>query len=55
MIREDWEVRQDFANNEAVLERSSFDSDEEGHGVEFEFEAVKRVKLEGRTSLDYPG
>ena len=43
--REEWEVRQDFTNNEAILGRCAFDFDEEGHGVELEFEAFRRVKL----------
>ena len=33
-------------NNEANLGRRFFDCDEEGHRVELDFEAVKRVKLQ---------
>ena len=42
--REKWEVRQDFANNEAILVMCSF-VDEEGHSEELDFGAVERVKL----------
>ena len=44
--RKGWDVRQDFANNEAVMGRCSFGFDEEGHRVELELDAVERVKLE---------
>ena len=43
---EQWDVRQDLANNQAVLGRCCFDFDTECHRVELDFEAVKRVKLE---------
>ena len=42
--REEWEVRQDFTKNDAMLGRCFSDFDEEGHGCEFDFEAVTRIK-----------
>ena len=44
----EWEVRQDFVNNETVWRKCSFDFDfdAQGHGVVLECEAVERVKLE---------
>ena len=41
VTRQEWGVREDFLNNEAVLLRCSFDSGDQGHRVELEFEAVK--------------
>ena len=40
-----WEVCEDFANDEAFLRRFPFGLDEEGRGVELAFEAVKRVNV----------
>ena len=45
--REECQVRPDFANNDAVLGRCSFDFDDEGHSMELAFETAKSVKLEG--------
>ena len=44
---EEWEVRQDVANNEAVSERCSSDFDDEGRGA--------KIQVGGRASLDCCG
>ena len=41
--REEWEVRQDLTKKDAILGRCFSDFDEEGHGCEFDFDAVTRV------------
>ena len=43
--RKSWEIGQDFRNIEAILGRCSDDINDEGHRVELEFEAIKRVML----------
>ena len=43
--REELEIRQDFPSTEAFLGRCSYDMKDEGHRVQLEFEAIKRVGL----------
>ena len=43
--RGEWEVRQDFTVNEAILGRCAFDFSAESRRGELEFEAIERVKL----------